>query len=64
MFGSTLALTSHQISSFEQLEQPLGTKMHAAYEYHAGASFIASLMWQKNIGKYTGARLSCFVQFV
>lgn len=44
MFGSASALTSHQISSFEQLEQPLGTQMHAAYEYHAGASCIASLM--------------------
>ena len=64
MFGSALALTSHQISSFQQLEQPLGTQMYAAYEYHAGASCIASLMWQKNIGKYAGARLSCFVQFV
>jgi len=44
MFGSALALTSHQISSFQQLEQPLGTQMYAAYEYHVGASCIASLM--------------------
>ena len=64
MFGSASSLTSHQISSFEQLEQPLGTQMHAAYEYHVGASCIASLLWQKNIGKYVGARLSYFVQFV
>ena len=63
MFGSALALTSHQISSFKQLEQPLGTQMDAADEYHAGASCIASLTLQKKIGKYAGARLSCFVQF-
>jgi len=44
MFGSALALTSHQISSFQQLEQPLGTQMYAAYGYHVGASCIASLM--------------------
>ena len=64
MFGSALALTSHQISAFKQLEQPLGTQMYAAYEYHAGASCIASLMWKKNIEKYVGARISFFVQFV
>ena len=44
MFGLDSALASHQINSFEQLEQPLATQMHAAYEYHVGASCIASLM--------------------
>ena len=60
MFGSTSGLTSHRIISFEQSERPLGTQMHATYEYHAWASCIASLMWENNIGKYADARLSFF----
>jgi len=44
MFGSASASTSHQMNTCEQVEQPLGTQMQAAYECHAGALCISSLM--------------------
>lgn len=44
MCGSASASTSHQISTCEQMEQPLGTQMHASYECRAGGSCAASLM--------------------